>query len=108
MNLGDWRNAKSELNIPKEKVKPLPGMKVKWKDVYFPFGDWINDAGDVVDITNGFRAEFGGIRLIVMMTPNTSAPGHGEPSMTANRPSFIDEDALEYCTTVNGNFITIK
>lgn len=107
MNLGDWRNANSEQDAPNEKVSPLPGMKVKWKNVYYPFGEWLNEAGEEVDISKGFRAGFGGVNLIVMMTPATSSPGHGEPSMTANRPSFIDEDALEFIT-IGDEYITIK
>ena len=45
--------------------------------------------------------------LIVIMRNSTSPGGHGEPSITAKRPEFIDEDNLEFLK-VDGEFIALK
>lgn len=87
-------------------VNPEQGMKIRWQNFYYPHGEWLNDRGERVEISSGFRATFGSIKLIVMMDSAASTPGHGDPVMTALRPSFIDESSLERVDVADG-FITI-
>lgn len=87
-------------------IKPEPGMKIRWRNVYYPLGEWLDENGEQVEVTTGFRALFDSIKIIVMMGNASSAPGHGEPSITAMRPSFINEENLERID-IGDKFITI-
>lgn len=89
------------------KVVPQPGMRVKWRSIYFPIGEWVNDAGDVVDIVSSFRAKYGDKDILVVMQESMSPAGHGEPSMTAITPTFIDEKILDSLPATN-DYIKIK
>lgn len=82
-------------------------MNVKWVTVYYPYGEWRNHDGDAVNITGNFRAMHEGANVIVMMRNAAGASGHGEPAVTALRPSYIDEDNLEWLD-LDGKFIAIK
>lgn len=82
-------------------------MKIRWVNVYYPFGEWLDEAGQEVTVPDGFRATLGDTNLIVMMSEASSPGGHGEPSMKAKRPQFIDEDNLAF-VIVDGAFITLK
>lgn len=82
-------------------------MKIRWVNVYYPLGEWKNELGEVVAVPDGFRATFNDKNLIVIMRNSTSPGGHGEPSITAKRPEFIDEDNLEFLK-VDGEFIALK
>lgn len=82
-------------------------MKIRWVNVYYPFGEWLDEAGQEVTVPDGFRATLGDTNLIVMMSEAVTSGGHGEPSMTAKRPEFIDEDNLKF-VTIGGEFITLK
>ncbi|MCW2477756.1 hypothetical protein [Candidatus Symbiopectobacterium sp. NZEC135] len=76
-------------------VTPKSGMKVKWRSVYWPLGEWVNDSGDVVDITTNFKGHIAGKSILVIMNNSMSSPGHGEPSITAATPSYIDGESLD-------------
>lgn len=67
-------------------------MKIKWKSVYWPLGEWQNEAGDKVEITGNFKAKYEGKDIIVNMVSQTSQAGHGDPAITASIPSFLDID----------------
>ncbi|HFT8655595.1 TPA: hypothetical protein ACGSTA_001154 [Enterobacter cloacae] len=82
-------------------------MKIRWVNVYYPLGEWKNESGEVVAVPDGFRATLNDKNLIVIMRNSTSSGGHGEPSIMAKRPEFIDEDNLEF-VKVDGEFITMK
>ncbi|MFV8216935.1 hypothetical protein ACNQ0T_00525 [Enterobacter cloacae complex sp.6700776] len=81
--------------------------KIRWVDVYSPYGEWQDDNGIIVKTPSIFRATYNNINLMVVMVDVKSAPGHGEPSVTAKRPQFIDEDNLDF-VKVDGNFIVLK
>ncbi|GLY59653.1 hypothetical protein Pcaca05_05110 [Pectobacterium carotovorum subsp. carotovorum] len=89
------------------KVAPQSGMKVKWQSVYWPIGEWINETGEAVDIVSGFRAKDGDREILVVMNNNRSSPGHGEPSITAPTPSYIDAASLDSLPAPR-DFIEIK
>lgn len=82
-------------------------MNVQWVTVYYPFGEWRGLDGEVVNISGNFRAMHEGVNVIVMMRKATGASGHGEPPVTAFRPSYIDEDNLEWLD-LDGKFIATK
>lgn len=108
MKLRDFKDSRVKQSHRKNAtVEPLSGMRIKWQNIYYPLGEWINDSGDVVKIDGGFRADHGNINIIVMMHAATCGGGHGELSITSNIPSFINEDNLDVLSIGDG-FITIK
>lgn len=76
-------------------IPPAPGMKVKWRSVYWPVGEWVDENGEVVDITRGFKAINNSAEILVVMSNKTSPSGHGEPSITAPVPLYIHAETLE-------------
>lgn len=82
-------------------------MKIKWVNIYYPYGEWRDESGNVVPVPDGFRATLDDKNLIVIMSESHTPAGHGEPAMTAKSPSFIDEDNLSF-VIVDGKFITLK
>ena len=69
-------------------------MKIRWKNVYFPIGEWIDESGVTAKITGNFKCKYQGRDLICTMSQARCDGGHGEPSITANVPSFIDAETL--------------
>ncbi len=69
-------------------------MKIKWKNVYFPIGEWVDENGVKTQVDLNFRCKHEGRDLICTMIPARCGAGHGEPAMTANVPSFIDAETL--------------
>ncbi|MCU2432377.1 hypothetical protein [Enterobacter kobei] len=88
-------------------VAPESGMKVKWRSVYWPIGEWVNEEGDVVEITKNFRAKSDDGEILVVMNNETSGGGHGDPAITSPTPSFIHADTLDSLPHPPG-FIEIK
>ncbi|HAS1181951.1 hypothetical protein [Enterobacter cloacae] len=76
-------------------IAPAPGMKVKWRDIYWPVGEWVNEDGDIVEIAGNFRAISGEDDILVIMNNQTSRGGHGDPPITSPTPSFIHAETLE-------------
>lgn len=70
-------------------------MKIKWLNVYFPIGEWIDERGVTAKIDGNFKCKYQGRDLICAMSPATCGAGHGESAITANVPSFIDAETLE-------------
>lgn len=81
--------------------------KIRWVDVYYPYGEWQDDNGIIVKAPSIFRATYNGINLMVMMVEARTLPGHGEPSMAGKQPKFVDEENLEF-VDVCKDFITLK
>lgn len=71
-------------------------MKIKWKNVYYPMGEWVNEQGEKVEGPKGnFRARVGDKVILVIMHAVHTPPGHGESSMTGNQPCYLDQITLE-------------
>jgi hypothetical protein len=69
-------------------------MKIKWNMVYFPFGEWIGESGNKVDIDGNFKASTDKEPVLVVMTNSHCGASHGEPATKSKTPSYFNPDTL--------------
>ena len=85
-------------------------MKVKWKDIWYPTGQWMDDKDVVVQLEGNFfcKHEITGAMLICVMIPTKGPTGHGEAPHTAERPHFIQVEGLQNYEVPKGDWIEIN
>lgn len=82
-------------------------MKITWKSVYFPIGEWQNGKGTEIKIQGNFRCTHQGTNLLCIMYSVTSRGGHGEGSITDDIPAFVDAETLKPYQVKDGDFVEI-
>lgn len=82
-------------------------VKIKWKSIYYPLGEWVYENGYKCDIKGNFRCKVDGVKCIVVMKSVTTPSGHGEPSMTSDQPTAIREDTLEV-VDIKDKFVDVE
>ena len=76
-------------NAPREQVR------VKWKPIWYPVGEWVDEFGKKVVITNNFRFNYNNIPHICIFVMVESGGGHGEGSAVGKVPKYFREDTLQ-------------
>lgn len=71
-------------------------MKIQWKFIYYPLGEWISEDGSIVpSMDSNFRAIYNGKEILVIYASANSGVSHGESNINSAIPVFIDADTLE-------------
>lgn len=73
----------------------LNSEKIKWKEIYYPIGEWIDVFERKVEIEGNFKCIINGIDAICIMNKITTPLGHGESSISSFIPKFYDYETLK-------------
>lgn len=80
-------------------------MKITWKSIYYPIGQWQDESGNEVLKSGNFKCKKDGVNLLCIMKDCKSDAGHGESAIISKVPSFINADTLKYVAIENGSFV---
>ena len=77
--------------------------KLKWKRVYFPIGEWVDEIGDVINVIDyNFRAFYGGVEILVLMI-DKSCEG-----ITCGVPHYFNSSTLGEIKLSNNDYIEVE
>lgn len=84
-------------------------MKIKWKSIYYPLGEWNDEECNEVKIeANNFKAVLKNRDIIVLMVEEEGGGGHGDPRFKGKAPKYIYADTLEDTDIKYGDFIDFE
>lgn len=81
--------------------------RVKWKSVYYPIGEWVDEFGKKVVITDNFRFTYNNTPHICIFVEVESGGGHGESSVAGKVPKYFREDNLQQSYNPSDIFVDV-
>jgi len=82
-------------------------MKIKWKNIYYPVGNWVDKNGNVFKKAGNFRAKYKNNEILVVHTKIESKGGHGEGIISGFQPTFFDSETLKQIHIYKDEYIEI-
>lgn len=70
-------------------------MQIKWHSIWWPSGEWRDENDKKVNLIGNFMCKINDEWHICVIADKTSAAGHGDPSVTAGVPMFINNHTLK-------------